>query len=236
MIVGVAGKYCAGKNTVSHILENHGYRVIDVDTLGHRALEERKDAIAERFGPGVLKSTEEEPTGGAAAAPESAPGAGSNGALSVDRSGDSARADRSRPTARLTHVDRRALGARVFGNDRARRDLEAIVHPVMVRWVRDFVRDLAGAPGVINAALLFPMGLHKECDRVIWVTAPLPTRILRARARDGLGVVEILRRFRAQRRLLPQQSSRDVEIHTVENRGSSEVLAKQLHALGFLSE
>jgi dephospho-CoA kinase len=198
VIVGVAGKYCAGKNTVSQILEKHGYRVIEVDKLGHRALEERRNAIVERFGTDILQGEE--------------------------------------PRGDYPVIDRRALGARVFGDEQARRDLEGIVHPVMVQWVRDFVEELSGAPGVINAALLIPMGLDRECDRILWVTAPLVTRIRRARARDGLGLVQVLRRFRAQKRLLPQQSSRDVEIHTVENRGTSEILEEQLRALGLLSE
>ncbi|NBC29602.1 MAG: dephospho-CoA kinase [Spirochaetes bacterium] len=191
MIVGVAGKYCAGKNAVSRVLEEHGYRVIEVDKLGHRALVERQDAVVERFGGEIL----------------------------VDGK-----------------IDRRALGAKVFNDDDARADLEAIVHPVMVEWVRDFVRNLGSDPGVINAAILFQMELDAECDRVLWVTAPLLTRLRRARDRDGLGFLSLAKRFWAQRRLRPQQSSRRVEIYRVENRGSCEALEKQLRSLGLISK
>jgi dephospho-CoA kinase len=197
VIVGVAGKYCAGKNAVSRILEEHGYAVIEVDKLGHRALEARKDAVVERFGIDILQPAE---------------------GPSSERA-----------------VDRRALGAKVFGDERARRDLEAILHPVMIEWVREFVRSLKGAPGVINAAILFDMGLHRECDAVVWVTAPLPMRMRRARRRDGLSYREVFRRFRAQRRVRPQQSSGDVEIHTVDNRGSYEALEAQLRSRGLIS-
>jgi len=54
MVVGIAGKYCAGKNTVSRILEQHGYQMIDVDKLGHQALSRKKEEIAARFGELIL--------------------------------------------------------------------------------------------------------------------------------------------------------------------------------------
>jgi dephospho-CoA kinase len=45
---------CAGKNHVGRLLERRGIPVLDVDKLGHQALEEEKEAVVSRFGPGVL--------------------------------------------------------------------------------------------------------------------------------------------------------------------------------------
>jgi len=53
MIIGLTGKYCAGKNYAAAILEKHGLPVLDVDKLGHKAIEEKKDEIFSRFGYGV---------------------------------------------------------------------------------------------------------------------------------------------------------------------------------------
>jgi dephospho-CoA kinase len=39
---------------------------------------------------------------------------------------------------------------------------------------------------IINAAILFGMGLHKLCDFVICVKAPFPVRFIRALKRDKL--------------------------------------------------
>jgi len=50
MLIGLTGKYCAGKNYVAAILEKHGLPVLDVDKLGHIALEEKKDEVFSRFG------------------------------------------------------------------------------------------------------------------------------------------------------------------------------------------
>lgn len=53
-IVGLTGGYCSGKNQVARILAAHGYYCIDVDALGHRALELSKNELAETFGAGIL--------------------------------------------------------------------------------------------------------------------------------------------------------------------------------------
>lgn len=54
VLIGLTGTYCAGKNYVAALLEERGFLVLDVDKLGHQALEEEKNALAARFGPQVL--------------------------------------------------------------------------------------------------------------------------------------------------------------------------------------
>ena len=53
MIIGLTGMYCAGKNLVGSILEKRGLAVLDVDKLGHIAIENQKTAIFARFGESV---------------------------------------------------------------------------------------------------------------------------------------------------------------------------------------
>jgi dephospho-CoA kinase len=53
-VIGLAGLYCAGKNHVAALLEKRGVPVLDVDKLGHAALESEKTAVVRRFGAGVL--------------------------------------------------------------------------------------------------------------------------------------------------------------------------------------
>lgn len=42
---------------MADLLEERGFLVLDVDKLGHQALDEEKDAVAARFGPQVLTPT-----------------------------------------------------------------------------------------------------------------------------------------------------------------------------------
>ena len=54
MVIGVTGKYCAGKNGVTDILLDRGFSVIDVDKLGHEAHLHRKEEIISHFGKDIL--------------------------------------------------------------------------------------------------------------------------------------------------------------------------------------
>ncbi len=44
-IIGLTGAYCSGKNTAALILEKLGWYTIDLDTLGHKALELAKENV-----------------------------------------------------------------------------------------------------------------------------------------------------------------------------------------------
>jgi len=57
MIVGVAGKYCSGKTTVTSHLVDRGFIEINLDRLGHAALDEAAEQVADLFGEIVLNSS-----------------------------------------------------------------------------------------------------------------------------------------------------------------------------------
>lgn len=54
MMIGLTGGYCAGKNSVAAILEKKGWSCIDVDKLGHVAIDMATDAIRQRFGAAII--------------------------------------------------------------------------------------------------------------------------------------------------------------------------------------
>ncbi len=53
MNIGITGRYCAGKSIASSVFEENGFAVIDVDGVGHEALEVKKIEIA---APSEMKS------------------------------------------------------------------------------------------------------------------------------------------------------------------------------------
>ena len=55
MLIGLTGTYCAGKNRVAALLEQRGLPALDVDKLGHAAIESEKAAIFARFGSGLKR-------------------------------------------------------------------------------------------------------------------------------------------------------------------------------------
>lgn len=54
LVLGLTGVYCAGKNHVARLLEERGFKVLDVDKLGHRVIEIEREAIINCFGREVL--------------------------------------------------------------------------------------------------------------------------------------------------------------------------------------
>lgn len=119
---------------------------------------------------------------------------------------------------RFGTLDRGALGRTVFADPQALSDLEAITQPWIARVIRE---RLAAAPSdaVLNAALLHKQDLFRLCDVIVWVDAPLWTRLIRARRRDGWNWLRILRRVWAQKELRPQVFGANVDIQRVDNGG-----------------
>lgn len=100
-------------------------------------------------------------------------------------------------------VDRTRLGPVVFADPAALARLNALVHPRLVAEVRDEFTRLATLPGppdvaVLDAALLFELGVDADMDRIVVVTAPAALREARLVAK-GLTAEEARRRIGAQR-------------------------------------
>ena len=100
-------------------------------------------------------------------------------------------------------IDRKALGQLLFSIPELLTVQESIVYPIIIKQIEDFVA--ANEKSIINATVLYKTPeLLALCDKVIYVTAPFFTRLLRALRRDKLPVTQILRRFWLQRNLLKE--------------------------------
>ncbi len=99
-------------------------------------------------------------------------------------------------------LDRAALAQRVFGDDAARRDLEALTHPpVRAALEAQIERALgAGTSVVLDVPLLLEGGLIERCDVCVFVDASDAARAERAAAR-GWDPGELARREASQESL-----------------------------------
>jgi dephospho-CoA kinase len=99
-------------------------------------------------------------------------------------------------------IDRRALGAIVFADPSARRELEAILHPLMRdRFLQEIDRLVRhGTVGlvVLDAAILLEAGWDDLCDRVVFVDAPRPERLRRVAEARGWSEETLAARERSQ--------------------------------------
>jgi len=93
-------------------------------------------------------------------------------------------------------VNRGKLGKLVFSSPEAKKKLESIVHPWMIKKVKNEVRIRGDV--VINAALLIEMCLFILCDFVLAIDVEEKVAIKRAFERDGLNPDEAVARIRSQ--------------------------------------
>ena len=97
-------------------------------------------------------------------------------------------------------VDRARVGEIVFRDEHARRDLEAIIHPVVRRGISEFFDGLpAGtAFAVADIPLLYETHGESAFDEVIVVACEPATQLRRVMTRDGLSRDAAGRRLAAQ--------------------------------------
>lgn len=125
-------------------------------------------------------------------------------------------------------IDRRALGARVFGDPQARRRLEAIVWPAMRRMMAERLAELReqGRPvAVLEAAVLVEADWTPLVDEVWVVTVPEEVARERLVRRNGLTSEEATARIRAQ--LSNQERVQHADV-VIDNGGSLEALSQQV--------
>jgi len=123
-------------------------------------------------------------------------------------------------------VDRARLGKIVFADDLARKDLEAIVHPAVIREYRRRVNDLLGHSAVaILVPLLFEAGVEGEFDEVWTVIANEDVLRSRLQSRDSLSEEEVDKRLAAQ---LPQSEKASRSTRTIDNSGGIENTRQQV--------
>jgi dephospho-CoA kinase len=98
-------------------------------------------------------------------------------------------------------LDRRALGAVVFQDRAARRDLEAIIHPRVYDRIAAWAasEEQAGARWILaDIPLLFETRRDREFDRIVVVACPPDEQVRRLIRRDGLSEPEARARLDAQ--------------------------------------
>ena len=127
-------------------------------------------------------------------------------------------------------LDRKKLGALVYKDPQALKDLNAITHSRVLRAVE---RALEAKPrlAAIDAIALFESGLNRLCHKTVAVVAPQETRVARLMARDGIDEAYARSRIAAQHE---EGWFRDRCDFILENSGTKEQFRQK--CLAFLKE
>ncbi|GIV33092.1 MAG: dephospho-CoA kinase [Chitinophagales bacterium] len=96
-------------------------------------------------------------------------------------------------------LNRQFIAEKVFNNKPLLAKLNALVHPVVTRDVKQWMEHLEQVPYAIEeSAILFESGSHRILDTIIVVYAPQAERIRRVQARDQLTYEQVIARMRNQ--------------------------------------
>lgn len=127
----------------------------------------------------------------------------------------------------LGNVDRKALGAKVFADSKARKELEEYIHPkVKERILKIFEQESEIV--FISIPLLFETGFDKLFDKIIFVTADDNIRLERLMKRNNFTREEALLRMNAQ---IPQEKKFEKTDYVIYNNSSLEDLEKQVRRI-----
>ncbi len=126
-------------------------------------------------------------------------------------------------------LNRKRLGAMVFGDPRALAALDRIVHPHLLVALRERVISARRVMNrvVLDAALIVEWGMQSEVDCLVLVTAKEDLRLQRLMERDGFSRDEAERRIRSQ---MPEAEKRPFADFEIPNDGDHEALIHKADA------
>jgi dephospho-CoA kinase len=126
-------------------------------------------------------------------------------------------------------LDRERLGSIVFADEERRRRLNAIVHPLVGKRMRELVEDApAGAIVVYDVPLLTENDLAGMYDLVVVVDAPVEEQVRRLMTLRGMTEEAARARIAAQ---ATRERRRAVADRVIDNSGTIDALAAQVDEL-----
>ena len=162
MVIGLTGGIGTGKSTVSQILREKNFPVIDLDTISHEVIKFPKvvEKIVENFGKEILES---------------------------DDFGK-------------YNISREKLGKIIFGNKQKRLILNSIMHPEILRAMREKILEYKKESKIVfvEIELLFEVEWEKEFDYILLVSAEKSTQVQRILDRDRRSEEEALNIINSQ--------------------------------------
>jgi dephospho-CoA kinase len=125
-------------------------------------------------------------------------------------------------------LDRAELRRRIFADAQTRHEVEAILHPAILRELERQAGKLPGPYHVLVIPLLVEAGLEHVVDRVLVVDCPEEDQVRRLMARDGETREDAMRIIEAQ---APRERRLAAADDVIENGGTAPDLQARVAAL-----
>lgn len=115
-------------------------------------------------------------------------------------------------------INRPAIARRIFNDPEEKRRLEHLLHPLANEQRDRLMRQSAGDAQVIayvwDTPLLVETGMHRQCDAVVFVDAPVEQRLARVAQGRQWDRAELNRREKLQE---PLDKKREIADHVIGN-------------------
>jgi dephospho-CoA kinase len=129
-------------------------------------------------------------------------------------------------------IDRRRLGALVFGEPDKLARLNALVHPPVVareeRWLADTAAKDPNSIAIVEAAILIETGSYLRFHRIVLTVCPEELQIERAMKRDQLTREEVVDRLRRQ---MPLEEKKQFAHFVIDTNGEKEQTLQKVRTL-----
>jgi dephospho-CoA kinase len=126
-------------------------------------------------------------------------------------------------------IDRRKLRSLVFSDANERKQLEAILHPLVRRTIQEEVQQLDAAYCIISVPLLIEANLTGIVDRVLVIDVDTQQQIQRVMARNGMTEREVKQILASQATRAERLRHADDCIVNNTDLGQLENAVEQLH-------
>ncbi|WP_314041451.1 dephospho-CoA kinase [Campylobacter showae] len=194
--VVITGSIGSGKSTVSELLRDRGFEIIDADKISHRVLDRCAAQVVEIFGTQYVVQKDVQ-------------------VANLNPQAEfNARSDEGISSSTCASVDRKKLGELVFKNPAELAKLEALLHPKITAEILSQAQALEakGKLYFVDIPLFFEGKRYEFFDKVAVVYAPKDTLIERVMKRNGLSYDAAKHRVELQTDIEQKRSMADFVI------------------------
>lgn len=125
-------------------------------------------------------------------------------------------------------LNRRALGDVVFRDEQKRRQLEEIIHPLVIGKMKRLTEEANADIVFWDVPLLYETGMDKDCGEVWCVHVPADEQVRRVMRRDHMTRTQAMDRIGSQ---MPVREKKERAQHLINTSGSFRATRRRVRGL-----